>query len=88
MTMKEAAQKTLDVQNACNLSGVAHSFSEIMTFLTNEMIENGHGGDWKNGHPIAKLWIDKMASLAGIQNTTWEFYTAYTEVSRLAEEEA
>ena len=80
MTMKEAAQKTLDVQGACNLSGVAHSFVEIMLFLGNLGIA------YRETHPIAKLWVDKMASLAGIQSFEWDLSGAYCEVERLAKE--
>jgi len=53
------------MQNACNLSGIAHSFSKAMTILSRIAFENSYGTDWKNKHIVAKLYVDKMLSLAG-----------------------
>lgn len=60
-TMKELAQEAIDVQDACNLSGVVHAFSRAMTCLC----EMGMGTNERNTHPIAVLFSDKIASLTG-----------------------
>ena len=64
-TLRQLAQEALDVQNACNLCGVAQSFARAMIDL------HGHcpaGTDERNTHPITIAWLDKMNSLAGIQS--------------------
>jgi hypothetical protein len=62
--MVRHAQQALDVQNACNLSGVVHTFSRVMTFLWD--LDLG-GTDAVNTHPIARLYADKIAHLTGTQ---------------------
>lgn len=61
--LKRAAQDALDVQNACNLSGVVHAFSRAMAVIR----ENTNGTAEANHHPIAVLFADKIASLTGSQ---------------------
>jgi len=84
LTMKEAAQMALDVQDACNLSGVVHSFSRVMSFLSDEANRTGKGTDWKNTHPIAVLFADKIASLTNSGHGT-VYSSAYAAVEILAE---
>lgn len=64
-TIKELAQDALDVQSACNLSGVIHAFSRTITKLR-ELLP-GVGTDAINTHPICILWSDKIAALTGTQ---------------------
>lgn len=66
-SMKDLAQQALDVQNASNLSGVVAAFREVMIELWEHARVEGHGTDWVNTHPIAKLWSDKVAHLTGTQ---------------------
>lgn len=65
-TMKDLAREALAVQDACNLSGVAHGFAralgELRTLLPSA------GTDAINHHPIAVLWADKVAHLTGTQD--------------------
>jgi hypothetical protein len=67
MTYKEAAQTALDVQDACNLSGVVYSFAKVMEAICEESRRLDSGTTWKNTNPIVTLFIDKLASLNGIQ---------------------
>lgn len=62
-TLSELAQQVLDVQDACNLSGVVHSWSEAITNLR-ELMPTA-GTDTINRHPINRLWADKVADLTG-----------------------
>lgn len=62
-TIKELAQDALDVQNACNLCGVAQSFARAMVDLG----KYTNGTTERNRHPIAILWADKIANLTGTQ---------------------
>jgi hypothetical protein len=54
----------LMVQSACNLSGVVHSFSEILSSLVKESQEQGKGTDWVNTHPICVLFAEQITHLA------------------------
>ena len=63
MTIKEAAQTALDVQDACNLSGVVHSFSQAMHAVFEEAERLHKGTDWRNAHPIVTLYLSKLCSL-------------------------
>lgn len=65
-TLKDLAQEAYRVQGACNLCGVAQSFARAMVDL--RRVEPGLGTDAWNAHPIAVLWADKIAHLAGTQS--------------------
>ena len=52
-------QNALDVQSACNLGAIVHSFSRVMKKLQNE----GHGTDWINNHPITRMYAEQIAHL-------------------------
>jgi hypothetical protein len=90
MTMKEAAQTALDVQDACNLSGVLNSFASIvMDVIWPEAHRTAHGTEWVNTHPIVTLFLDKLASLNRSQcfcDTKGVVRDAYNAVHKLAEE--
>lgn len=58
-------QRALDVQDACNLSGVVHAFSRDISELWKVARQLGHGTDWVNQHRVSKLYADKIKSLAG-----------------------
>jgi hypothetical protein len=83
MTYQELAQQSLDVQDACNLSGVVHSFAKAMDVLWAEARVHGHGTSWINKHPIVTLFLDKLASLNGIQGDSQLVYSAYDKVREI-----
>jgi hypothetical protein len=64
MTDKQIAQEALDVQDACNLSGVVHSFARVMSALS----ERGLDTRAKNRHPAAVLFANKIADLTGSEH--------------------
>ncbi len=82
-TIQQLAKDALNVQNASNLSGVVHSFSQAFTDL--RALYPGKGTDWFNQHPIVKLWSDKVGHLAGTQSFDWDSSTAYRRVNELVE---
>lgn len=90
-TMSELAREALDVQNACNLSGVVHSFSRAITRLRALLDADGKGGTTAvNGHPICVVWADKIASLANdgaaqLDLERGSFLACYDTVCKLAE---
>jgi DTW domain-containing protein YfiP len=84
MDIREAAQTALDVQNACNLSGVLASFHHVVIdALWPEARRLNKGTEWVNNHPICTLFLDKLSDL----NRRGEFHSAYHEVERLAKTE-
>lgn len=83
MITKQMWQQALDVQDASNLSGVAHSFDKIIDEVWAEARELGKGTDDVNTHPLVRLWGDKLAHLAGLQQSFGEaMYDAYAEAYR------
>ena len=55
----------LAVLDAVNLSGVVFSFAEAMQQICEEDHREGHGTDWKNCHPVAVLFAEKIYDLTG-----------------------
>jgi|GEM_PF-2361523 len=83
ITLRQAARDALDVQDACNLSGVAHSFLQAVQAVNAEMRDRGEGTEWRNNHPIIRLYVDKLASMAGVQGWT-DLSGAYAECREIA----
>ncbi len=52
-------------QDACNLSGIVHKFSTVMSRIWMEARERGKGTDWVNNHPICRLYAEQVAHLSG-----------------------
>ncbi len=69
---KKDYEDALMVQSACNLSGVVHSFSEILSRLVEEAQKEGKGTDWVNTHPICVLFAEQIKHLTGS-----EYFEAY-----------
>lgn len=85
-SVQSLAQEVLGALDACNLSGVVHSFSHAMTCLWEHY--RGRGTDFINTHPICVLYSAKIAGLTGREDLSPEaldrFSAAYAEVKRLA----
>ncbi len=59
-------KRAVDVQDACNLSGVVNSFSSVLSKIWEECRKvDGRGTMWVNEHPISILYSSKIASLSG-----------------------
>jgi hypothetical protein len=76
--------ESVQVQDACNLSGVAHGLSRTISLLRAAVSESGgdDSTDSINSHPIVVLWVDKLASLAGIQSYNERAADAHAEAQR------
>lgn len=82
-TMADLAREALNVQDACNLSGVAHGFSRSISRLRVLLREQGKESTPEiNTHPICTLWLDKMTDLNGGSS---RFPIAYAWCSKAAE---
>jgi hypothetical protein len=83
LTYQQLAQQALDIQDASNLSGVAHAFSRGVRILSDEARKRGEGTEWVNEHPIVSLFLDKLASLNHIQNDPLRVCLAYGKVEAI-----
>lgn len=66
-TEQELIKEAIQVQDACNLSGVVHSFSRAMNDLwaIANVTGSGKGTDWINTHRVSRLYASKIQSLSG-----------------------
>jgi hypothetical protein len=62
---KKFYQMALDVQDACNLSGVVYSFKMAMEAICEESHQLSKGTEWKNKHPICVLFSTQIGYLTG-----------------------
>jgi hypothetical protein len=53
----------IEVQSACNLGALAHSFSRAIQKIQNEARIKGHGTDWINNHPICRMYAEQFNHL-------------------------
>ena len=63
MTIQQMAQLAIDVQNACNLSGIVRTFAEITSAMR---MEHHFDTVMCNRHPVCVLFAFKMADMTGI----------------------
>lgn len=85
--LRHAAREAILVQDACNLSGVVHSFSRVMSLLSEISNRQKRGTDWKNHHPIAVMYASKIAALTGAELSS-VFSKAYERCKYLSETES
>ena len=84
-TLQDLAKEALQVQDACNLSGVVHGFSRAVTELRE--ILRATGGDLStdsvNTHPICRMWASKIHELAlmGLSDRYGEAYDACHDIA-------
>ena len=85
MTMQKAALTALEIQNACNLSGIVASFDQVLQeALWPEARRIGEATQWVNQHPIVSLFLDKLCDLNAYGYTQAAFAKAYDAVEQLA----
>jgi hypothetical protein len=77
--VSEFCGDALMVQDACNLSGVVHSFARVMAILCDDARRLGKGTDWINHHPIAVLFASKIDDMVQRKpEVTVDFSNAYS----------
>jgi hypothetical protein len=62
----------IEVQNACNLSGVAHSLADVCSHI----MRTGGDSETIKTNPAVILFVDKLNSLLN-RPSLKEFHTAY-----------
>lgn len=76
MLTSEDYKQAIRVQDACNLSGVVHSWSKMISKIWEEAHAGKKGTEWVNTHPINVMFASKIASLTGCE-TPETFSKAY-----------
>lgn len=66
MLTKTDYQGALDVQNACNASGVANSLKDLFSKVWVEARELNQGTHYVNTHPAVVMYVHKLCDLVGI----------------------
>ena len=75
-------QAAIDVQCACNLSGVVLSFARIMERLNKDA---AGGTDERNTHPICRLFAEQIYWLATAGQAGYsDYHAASEECERMA----
>lgn len=64
-TEEQLIEVALQVQDACNLSGVVRSFVAVIDRLHVLSKEHNGGTDWINTHRVSRLFASKLESLTG-----------------------
>lgn len=92
MTLQEAARDALQVQDACNVSGVVHGFARAMEAVMDDC-RNGYacmsgitGTDAARHHPVTVLFMDKLNDMCGRELSQIEYCEAYEKCSKMAGE--
>jgi len=77
MIDKAIWQTALDVQNACNASGVIKSLAHAVDAIWKEAHGTGQGTDFVNKHPIIVLYLEQLAHLSGATLNHPYYYDAH-----------
>lgn len=84
MDIKQAASDAIAVQDACNLSGVVHSFLDAIQAIR----EVNSDTLFVNTHPIVTLFLSKLASLNATdclcEHSMAHYHSSYAECKKLA----
>lgn len=77
MLTKDDYQRAIDVQGACNLSGVVFDFAKVMQKVCDECREQGT--EARNTHPIVVMYVTQLAHLSGVVSVVdgWVYEKAY-----------
>jgi hypothetical protein len=87
-TMVDLAREAIQIQDACNLSGLVIGFARTIRRLRVLLEAEGQGGTTQiNRHPVCVLWIDKFASLSG-RDFSLAYDWAKCELAAVEDEQA
>jgi len=86
LSIREAAKQAIDMQDACNASGIIHTLStQIMPAVMAHMNERKQSTRWANSHPIVYIVLYKLLDLSAPEQSQFiAFAKPYELVKRLA----
>ncbi len=76
MLTKRDYEDAINVQDACNLSGVVQSWAKMVAKVWDEARAQNAGTQFVNEHPINVMYASKVSSLTGAGDS-FQFFTAY-----------
>ncbi|MHA2265432.1 MAG: hypothetical protein ACXAEN_23840 [Candidatus Thorarchaeota archaeon] len=86
----QAYQDAIQVQDACNLSGVLYSWARHMKTLRDIMWNENKDQEWLNTHPVNVLFASKVSSLVHMECLSHDsmdrFHEAYSVATQVVEE--
>lgn len=84
--LKHVAKEAIQIQSAVNLSGVVCTWAQAMDVICELDKRENHGTEWKNSHPINRLFATQVAHLTGIVTTVDDaiYHEAYAACEALA----
>ena len=85
-TYQQAAQAAIDVQDAVNLSGIVFSFADAMQAICDKSHEINEGTQWRNRHPIVRLFLLKLCNLNQASALPFVYEEALEQVQAIARE--
>lgn len=86
-SLSELAREAIQIQDACNLSGLVHGWSRSVTELRKNLPDAST--ERINTHPINRLWVSKLFSLAAPVFVDGDGYgLAYRACKMMAEADA
>jgi hypothetical protein len=53
-------EEAIQVQSACNLSGVVLAFARAISEISSEAFRLNHGTDWVRKHPISRMFAEQI----------------------------
>lgn len=67
-------ETAFQIQNACNISGVAHELCHALRAMS----DAGMGNSSRNAHPVTRLLLSKLCELAQYSHfeDSWEVFQA------------
>ncbi len=87
MLTKQDYEDAINVQDACNLSGVVRSWAKVMSKIWDEAHAQSAGTQFVNEHPINVMYASKVASLTGCEVSA-SFASAYEKCRKHSKEAA
>lgn len=87
--MQQIADEALAVQSACNLSGVVHAFSRMISDVRTHLeSQNKSSTDNVNKHPACILFATQIAFLTGISKSGCEDANLYARAYKWATQQS
>lgn len=82
-TIQEWAKDAIQVQDACNPSGVIYALARALDVVNEESRRLGQGTDWVANHPVIILFVSKIESMVHSERSL-RFSDALAACERLA----
>ena len=80
--LKNACADAMQVQDACNVSGVVLAFARAMEAINAERERLGQGTDFVRNHPVTILFVNKLEDMVA-SNFRDRYSKAYANINEL-----